>query len=69
MNMTIINGIKKSGEEEELDDLPLESDEEKYYNVLSTSLSKGVKEGKGLENLTPNKLLTRLPILLVQIKA
>ena len=28
-----------------------------------------VKEGKGLKILTPNKLLTRLPILLAQIKA
>ena len=27
-----------------------------------------VKEEKGLKNLTPNKLLTRLPKLLVQIK-
>ena len=36
--------------------LPLEANEE-------------VKEGKGLKILTPNKLLTRLPILLAQIKA
>ena len=28
-----------------------------------------IKEGKGLKILTPNKLLTRLPILLAQIKA
>ena len=28
-----------------------------------------VKVGKGLKMLTPKKLLTRLPILLVQIKA
>ena len=35
---------------------PLEGDEE-------------VKEGKGLKILTPNKLLTRLPVLLAQIKA
>ena len=35
---------------------PLESDEEE------------VKEGKGVNILTPNKLLTRLPILLTQIK-
>ena len=28
-----------------------------------------VKEGKGLKRLTPNKLLTRLSILLAQIKA
>ena len=36
---------------------PLESDEEE------------VKEGKELKMLTPNKLLTRLPISLAQIKA
>ena len=37
--------------------LPLEGDEEE------------VKEGKGLEILTPKKLIARLPILLAQIKA
>ena len=36
---------------------PVEGDEEE------------VKEGKGLKVLTPNKLLTRLSILLAQIKA
>ena len=36
---------------------PLEGDEEE------------VKEGKGLKILTTKKLLTRLPILLAQIKA
>ena len=36
---------------------PLEGDEEE------------VKEGKELKILTPNKLLTRLPILLAQVKA
>ena len=41
----------------ELDVLvPLEGDEK-------------VKEGKRLEILTPNKLLTRFPVLLTQIKA
>ena len=30
---------------------------------------KEVKDGKGFKILTPNKLLTRLPILLAQIKA
>ena len=35
---------------------PLEGDEE-------------VKERKGLKNVTPNKLLTRLPVLLAQMKA
>ena len=36
---------------------PLEGDEEE------------VREGKGFKILAPNKLLTRLPILLVQIKS
>ena len=50
---------RKSDKEESVDlsDIePLECDEE-------------VKEGKGLKILTPNKLLTRLPILVAQIKA
>ena len=42
---------------EVLDDLTLESGEEK------------VKEGKGLKILTTSKLLIRLPVLLAQIKA
>ena len=43
-------------DEEKLDDMPpLEGDEE-------------LKEGKVLKILTPNKLLTGLPILLAQIK-
>ena len=37
--------------------VPLEGDEEE------------LKEGKGLKMLTPNKLLTRLLMLLTQIKA
>ena len=37
--------------------VPLEGDEEE------------LKEGKGLKILTPNKLLTRLLMLLTQIKA
>ena len=48
--------IKK--ESVDLSDMPpLEGDEEE------------VKEGKELKTLTPNKLLTRLPILLAQIKS
>ena len=43
--------------DEFIDMLPLESDEEE------------VKEGKGLKVLTSNKLLTRLPMLLAQVKA
>ena len=52
--------IKKSIDKEEFADSsdvpPLEGDKE-------------VKEGKVLKFLTPNKVLTRLPILLAQIKA
>ena len=45
-------------ESENLTDIPLlEGDEEE------------VKKGKELKTVTPNKLLTRLPILLAQIKA
>ena len=48
---------KELNDEEELDKMPpLEGNEEK------------VKEGKGLKILTANKLLTKFPILLAQIK-
>ena len=58
-NKKSVNTRRKNDKEEPVDlsDItPLEGDEE-------------VKERKGLKNLTPNKLLTRLPILLAQIKA
>ena len=45
----------------------IEGDEEKYYSLPSTALSKGVKEGKGLKILTSNKLLSKV-ILLSKIK-
>ena len=49
--------------------MPLtEGDVEKYYSVPSTALSKGVKEGKGLKIVTLNKLLSKVIILLSQIK-
>ena len=48
--------LQEKSDKEESDMSPLEGDEE-------------VKEGKGLKILTPNKLLTRLPILLAQIIA
>ena len=42
-------------------------------NLSNMPPSKGneedVNEGKGLKILTPNKIITRLPILLAQIKA
>ena len=55
--MPSLEGNDNSDEFIDIPDMPaLESDEE-------------VKEGKGLKILTPYKLLTRLPILLAQIKA
>ena len=57
-------------DEKKLDKLPqLKGDEEKHHSLPSTSLSKGEKEAKGLKILTPNKLLTKLLILLAKIKA
>ena len=38
-------------------------------NVLPVEGDEEVKVGKGLKVSTPNKLLTKLPILLAQIKA
>ena len=59
---------EKSGDEEELYNLlPLEGDKEKY-SAHSRPLSKGVKDGKVLKILIPNKLFNRLPILLTQMK-
>ena len=46
----------------------LEGDEEKYYSVPSTELTKGVKDGKGVKTLTSNKLLTKLTKVLSKIK-
>ena len=60
VNGELIDTTRK-GEKKEYVDLsdmlPLEGDEEE------------VEQWKGLKNVTPNKLLTRLPILLRQIKA
>ena len=66
-----IDGYDYSEWNKELDNLPpLEGNEEKYYIASSMSLSKGDRKGwKGLRILTPNKLLTRLQILLAEIKA
>ena len=48
-------------------------EEEEYINLSDMSPwerdEEEVKEGKELKLLTPNKLLTRLPILLEQLKA
>ena len=60
----------KSGEEKELENLPpLEGDEEKHYSIPCTPILKGdKKEERGLKISTSNKILTRLPILLAQIR-
>ena len=56
--------------EEELDDKRLESDEEGLnYLPPQEDVEEEVKEEKGMKILTSNKLSTRLPILLAQIKA
>ena len=53
----VLTSIWPLKDEEIVDILPLEDDEEK------------VKEGKGIKILTLYKLLTRLPVLLTEIKA
>ena len=56
--------------EEELDDKRLEGDEEELdYLPPQEDDEEKVKEQKGTKTLTSNKLSTRLPILLAQIKA
>ena len=60
-------------ENEESADMTRKSDKKESVDLSDMPPLQGdeeeVKEGKGLKILTPNKLLTRLPILLVQIKA
>ena len=56
--------------EEELDDKTLECDEEELDNTqLLQGDKEEVKQGNGIKILTLNKVLTRLPVLLAQIKA
>ena len=50
------------------DILPLEGGKD-LTDMLPLEGDEKVKEGKWLKVLTPNKLLTKLPILLAQIKA
>ena len=55
-NEESVDTTRKSVKDESTDAPPIEGNEE-------------IKEGKGLKILTPNKLLTRLPILLAQTNA
>ena len=54
-------------------DTTRKSDKEESVDLSEIPLTEGykeeVKEEKGLKMLTPNKLLTRLPILLAQINS
>ena len=47
----------------------LKADDEDLSNIPPLEGDEEVKEGNGFKILTPNKLLTRLPILLAQIEA
>ena len=58
---------KEETDNEEFVDIPHMLPLEDYVPTMATL--EEVKEGKGLKILTPNKLLTRLPILLAEIKA
>ena len=54
-------------------DKTLQGDKEEIIDILSMSLlednEEKVKEGKAIKILTQRKLITRLPVLLAQIKA
>ena len=50
-------------------DLYLAEDEDNLPQIPPLEVDEDEVKGKGLQSLTPNKLLTRLPILLAQIKA
>ena len=65
---------KKSDDKGLTDTSSLEGDDsDKFINIPDITPLEGdeeeAKEGKGLKIFTSNKLLTRLPILLAQIKA
>ena len=73
---TIAKRVK--ADDEDLSNMsPLEDDEEKVKLEPEETIAERVKlnprerknEGKGLKILTPNKLLTKRPILLAQIKS
>ena len=61
--------------EEEIKEMPKEEIEiEKPYNTVKVvkeflEINKYNQEGKGLKILTPNQMLSRLPITLAQLKA
>ena len=61
--------------EEEIKEMPEEEREiEKPYNIVKVvkkilEINKINQEGKGLKILTPNQMLSRLPITLAQLKA
>ena len=54
-------------------DKTLQGDKEEIIDIISMSLlednEEKVKEGKAIKILTQRKLITRLPVLLAQIKA
>ena len=64
---------RKKAYDEDLSDTPLLEDDnsDEFIDILDKPPLEGeeVKEEKGLKILTPNKSLTRLPILLAQVKA
>ena len=47
----------------------MKDDEGICYDLLPVAGDKKIKEEKGLKVLTPSKLVSRLPVLLAQIKA
>ena len=64
--------VTTKSDNEESTDTTWKSDKEESVDLPSIPPIKDdeeVKEGKWLKIITPNKLLTRLPILLAQIKA
>ena len=79
LEKTIAERVKlrrqKSDDKDFTDTSSLEGDDnsDKFIDIPDTPPldrdEEEVKEGKGLKILTPNKLLTRLPIWLAQLKA
>ena len=69
-NEELINTIRKSDEEELTDKIwkSNNGDPAVLLDMSPLKVDEEVKEGKGLKILTPNKLLTKLPIL-AKVKA
>ena len=64
----MLNKIKKFIEEVP-EDKSMFEENEKIINIVNNILELNRQQGQGLKILTPNQMLSRLPISLAQLKA